>query len=154
MSTHAALVSRSSVSSRSSRNSGQTLIGLLVVIVIGIVLYMALLGRRKGPDGEERPSIATSSIDRGEGVALGSNIAQIQQFIVMYKGENDGKVPASLDELKSASKFPAEMFINPVDKKPLVYDPASGAIGVAPNSSVGVPGTPKIPIPGGGTLAN
>ncbi len=150
MSTHVSLVS----SSQRSRRGGQTLIGLLVVIVIGIVLYMALLGPRKGKDGEERPSITSASIDRGQGVALGSNIGQIQQFIGIYKSENDGKVPASLDELKSASKFPAEMFVNPVDNKPLVYDPATGSIGVAPDSSVGVPGTPKIPIPGGGTLAN
>lgn len=151
MSTHVPIVSRS------SRRSGQTLIGLLVVIAIGLVLYMALLGRRKGPDGEERPSIAKSSIDRGQEVALGSNIGQIQQFIGMYKGDNDGKVPASLDELKSASHFPPEMFVNPVDNKPLVYDPATGQIsaqpGTAPGSS-GSPGMPKIPIPGGGTLGN
>lgn len=138
----------------SSRRSGQTLIGLLVVVVIAIALYMSFLGPRKGRDGEERPSIATASIDRAQGVNTGSNIGQIQDFITLYRGDHDGQAPASLDELKSASHFPPEMFINSVDNKPLVYDPATGQIGVAPGSSVGVPGTPKLPIPGGGTLGN
>ncbi|HVF10847.1 MAG TPA: hypothetical protein VNA16_08595, partial [Abditibacteriaceae bacterium] len=83
-------------------------------------------------DGEVRPSIAKQSIDRSQEVALESNLGQIQQVISMYKSDNDGKPPASLDELKKTSKFPAEMFINPVDKQPLDYDAATGTMIVKP----------------------
>jgi type II secretory pathway pseudopilin PulG len=117
-----------------SRRGGQTLIGLLVVVAIIMAaagFYLSAKG--KNPDGSTSSHTALRrSVDLAQEVALQSNLQQIQMFIGMYKGDNDGKVPASLEELKKSSKFPAEMFINPVDKKPLGYDPATGQMIVTP----------------------
>ena len=117
---------------KTERRRGQTMIALMITVLILIGLYMAFLGSRQGDDGELRPSVAKQSIDRGQEVVLENNLSQIQQIISMYKSDNGGKPPASLDELKTYSKFPAEMFINPVDKKPLGYDPATGTMIVTP----------------------
>ncbi len=149
---------------QSTRRSGQTLIGLLVVVVIAIVLYLMFLGPRRGKDGEMRPSIAKQSINKAEiDVAMTSNISQINQAIMMYKADN-GKPPASLDELKSsayARGFPAEMWINPVTKQPLVYDPQTGQVlsppaPAAPGAPAGVApaSRPAIPAPGGNIPAD
>ena len=114
---------------RSARRRGQAaLIGLLAVVVISILLYMMFLGPRTSPDGESRPSIAKESINRGSETELNSNLGQIRTFISMYRSDSEGKAPESMEELKRASKFPDSMFINPLDGKPLVYDPATGTI--------------------------
>jgi len=111
------------------RRHGQSLIGLLVVVVLLIGLYLMFLGPRRDNDGEVRPSVAKQSIDRSQEVVVQSNLTQIRQGIQMYKEANDDKVPASLEELKSHLKdYPAEMWINPVDKRPLQYDPQTGRI--------------------------
>lgn len=143
--THHAAEQQLRAATRAARRAGQTLIGLLVVVVIMIGLYLTFLGPRRGKDGEHRPSVARQSIDRGKEVELNSNIAQIQQVVGMYKTDNDGKVPASLDELKSYAKFPNEMFVNPVDKKPLVYDPSSGVIAPQPEAGAAPPVAPTAP---------
>lgn len=92
------------------------------------------------------PTVLKQSVDRAQEVALDSNISQINQVIGMYRNDNEGKTPASLDELKTYSKFPAEMFVNPVDKKPLLYDPATGKISVQPyDRGIGLPVQPKLP---------
>lgn len=118
----------------STRRSGQTLIGLIVVVAIIIAvagIYLSAKGRN--PDGSESTKTALrQSIDRSQEVALQSNLGQIEQIIGMYRSDNDGKPPASFDELKSYAKFPAEMWINPVDKQPLDYDPATGMMIVPP----------------------
>lgn len=119
---------------QSARRRGQTLIGLLVTVAIIVaVAGFYLSAKGKNPDGSQSSHTALRrSIDLAQEVALQNNLNQIQMFIGMYKGDNEGKVPASLEELKSAAKFPAEMWINPVDKKPLGYDPATGKMIVTP----------------------
>ena len=119
---------------RSTRRRGQSLIGLIVVVAIIIGLAGIYLSQKgKNPDGSESTKTALGrSVDLAKEVELSSNIGQIQQIIAMYKGDNEGKPPASLDELKSYAKFPGEMWINPVDEKPLGYDPATGNIIVEP----------------------
>jgi type II secretory pathway pseudopilin PulG len=118
---------------RSKRN-GQALIGLLVVVAIIVAtagIYLSAKG--KNPDGSTSTHTALRrSIDLAQEVVLQSNLQQIQMGIGMYKQDNEGKVPASLDDLKKALHYPAEMWINPVDKKPLGYDPTTGRIIVTP----------------------
>ena len=135
---------------RVARRRGQAqIIGLLVVVVIGIAIYLMFLGPRTGADGESRGSIAESSIDMAKEIELESNISQIQQMLGMYRGDNEGRVPANIDELKTALKLPSEMFVNPIDNKPLLYDAATGTVspqpypgmkpraaGAAPNSAL------------------
>ena len=82
------------------------------------------------PEPEHQTSIPKQAIDRGQEVALESNLSQIRQYIAMYKSDNEGRVPASMEELQKGSKFPREMFTNPVDGKPLTYDAATGTIDV------------------------
>lgn len=128
--------------------TGQTLIGLLVVVAIGLVLMVYYLGPTKDKDGNQQPSVAKRAIDRSQEVALNSNISQINQFIFMYKNDNNGQVPASMEELKSASKFPADMFINPVDQQPLNYDPTTGRVWATPYEGQGELGRMKPQMPG------
>lgn len=119
---------------RKGRRHGQTLIGLIVVMAIIIAaagIYLSAKG--KNPDGSTSSHTALRrSLDLAQEVALQSNLGQIQQLIAMHKQDNEGKPPASLEELKRYAKFPAEMWINPVDQKPLGYDPATGLMIVTP----------------------
>ncbi len=110
------------------KRRGQSLVGVLVSVFLMIGLAVFFLMPRGGNDGTPQKSTIKRSMDMAEGTALTSNISQIQQGISMYKSDNDGKAPASLDELKRYLKYPPEMWENPLDKKPLVYDPASGTI--------------------------
>ena len=128
--------------------SGQALIGLLAVAAILIILSLYYLGPHTDQNGQVHPGISKRAIDMSQEVALNSNISQINQFIFMYKNDNNGQVPASMDELKTASKFPAEMFINPVDQKPLNYDPKTGRVWPTPYQGEGALGRARPQMPG------
>lgn len=127
---------------------GQTLIGLLIVVAIGIAMMAYFLAPTKDKNGNEHHGPAKRAIDMSQEVALNSNINQINQFIFMYKNDNDGQVPTSMDELKTSSKFPAEMFINPVDQKPLNYDPKTGRVWATPYQDEGKLGRMQPQMPG------
>ncbi len=130
--------------SRMHRRRGQSLIGLLVVMLILIGLYMLFLGKRKGENGETKVSVLKQSMNKGEDVATSSNIAQIQQAVEMYKNDNDGKPPASLDELKNSSYgkgYPSEMWFDAVSKQPLQYNPQTGRVSSPTGGLKGVPGS-------------
>ena len=124
------------------RRSGQSLVGVLisVFILIGLAAFF-LMPRGNKEDGTRQPGTLKRSINMASEVELNSNISQIQQMIGMYKSDNEGKPPASLEELKRYAKFPDEMFINPLDKKPLIYDPTTGII-CAEGPGCPAPGTP------------
>lgn len=113
---------------------GQALIGVLVSVCLIIAvagIYLSTKG--KNPDGSTSThTVLRRSIDLAQEVALQSNLNQIQQLITLYKQDNEGKVPASYDELKKYAKFPSEMWINPVDEKPLDYNPQTGLMIVQP----------------------
>lgn len=130
--------------SRLHRRRGQSLIGLLVVMLILIGLYMLFLGKRKGENGETKVSVLKQSMNKGEDVETSSNIAQIQQAVEMYKNDNDGKPPSSLDELKNSSYgrgYPAEMWVDSVSKQPLQYNPQTGRVSSPTGGLKGVPGS-------------
>lgn len=130
--------------SRHSRRSGQSMIGLLIVMLIAIGIYMLYLGQRKGENGETKSSVLKQSMDKGSDVNTTSNIMQIQQAVEMYKNDNDGKVPASLDELKNSSYgkgYPAEMWYDSVSKQPLNYDPQTGRVSSPTGGLKGAPGS-------------
>ena len=105
--------------------AGQSTIGLLVSVFLIIGAVAFFFAPRKG---EEKTAIKRS-MDMAEGVGGVSYLSQIQTGIDQIKSDNDGKAPASLDELKKALKeYPPECWINPVDKKPFVYNPETGKI--------------------------
>ena len=105
--------------------AGQSAIGLLVsafLIVAAVAFFFA-------PRGGEKKTTLKRSMDMAENVGGVSYLSQIQQGIDQIKSDNDGKAPASLEELKKALKdYPPECWVNPVDKKPFVYDPVAGKI--------------------------
>ena len=126
------------------RRRGQSLVGLLVVMVIVIGLYMLFLGKRTGENGETKASVLVQSMEKGSDVATTNNIMQIQQAVEMYKNDNDGKPPASLDELKNSAYgkgYPAEMWVDAVSKRPLNYDPQTGRISSPTGGLPGAPGS-------------
>ncbi len=144
---------------RRQRRQGQALIGLLAVVLIGFGIYFLYLGPRQGKDGEKRPGVARQSLDAAHGVEADSNIQQIQTAVEMYKMNNDGKPPASLEALKSSGEgrgIPAEMWVDPISKQPLQYDPSTGKVSppgaTPPGTSPPVvapaaPGQPEITLP-------
>lgn len=120
-----------------SRRGGQALIGLLAVVLILLGLYFLFLGPRRDSSGEARKSVARESIDRAKETGGTNYIGQIQIVIQQYRDDNEGKPPASLEELKRYAKFPDEMWVEPVTKQPLVYDPQTGTISSPPQSILG-----------------
>ena len=139
---------------------GQSLVGVLVVGALLLALGAWFLVPHSSDGDKPQRTVLKRSIDRGESVATGSNISQIQQVIEMYKGDNDGRPPASYDELRGYAKdFPPEMWTDGVSGKPLVYDPntgrisapvgsnanmpAAGAPGAVPGAIPGIPGLDK-----------
>lgn len=133
--------------------SGQSMIGLLVSVFLLIGLVVFLFAPR-GNDGTPQKSTLKRSIEKAEGVGGTSYLGQIQQGIDMYKSDNDGKAPASLEELKRYLKdYPPEMWVNPVDKKPYIYDPGSGTVcqqgpGCPPGDTSAAGGPMVAPAPG------
>lgn len=134
----------STLASLTIRRRGQSMIAILVVVVVALVMALFFLGARRGPEGEIRPSVAKESMNRANDVSLESNLSQIRQIISMYKGDNEGRPPASLDELKRYAKFPAEMWVDPTTNRPLQYDPQTGNIwsDTQPPAGAPAPGAP------------
>lgn len=142
---------------RNSRRNGQSLIGLLIVVVVGIALYMLFLGPRRGTNGETKSSILKKSMDKAEDVNTTNNLLQIQQGINMFKSENE-RFPTSLDEFKASTfgqGYPAEMFVDSVSKRPLNYDAQSGQVSSPTGGLTGAPGSaPRNTNPGGVDLSS
>lgn len=114
---------------RNVKRCGQTLVGVLISVFVMIALAVFFLMPRGGINGAPGKTVLKRSIEKGQGVASISYLSQIRQGITMYKDSNDGKPPASLDELKHYLKdYPPECWVNPVDQKPFLYDPATGTI--------------------------
>ena len=128
---------------RQMRRSGQSLVGLLVVIVIGIAIYMMFLGLRRGSNGERQSSVFKKSLDKAEDVNTTNNLLQIQQGINMFKSENE-RNPTSLDEFKTSTfgqGYPPEMFVDSVSKQPLNYDAQTGQVSSPTGGLPGVAGS-------------
>jgi hypothetical protein len=104
-------------------------VGILVSVLVLIGLAAFFLMGGSGNDGKPQKSTLKRSMDKAEGVGTTSYLSQIQTGINEYKESNDGKPPASLEELKRHLKdYPPEMWVNSVDNKPFLYDPVSGTI--------------------------
>ena len=126
-----------------TRRRGQSLVGLLIVIVIGVAIYMMFLGPRKGNNGERQSSVLKKSMDKAEDVNTTNNLLQIQQGISMFKSENE-RFPTSLDEFRAStygSGYPSEMFVDSVSKQPLNYDATTGQVSSPTGGLPGVAGS-------------
>ena len=113
-----------------SPRRGQSLVGVLVSVflLIGLAAFF-LVGSGGSKDGKHQKTALKRSMDKAESVGTTSYLSQIQTGINEYKESNDGKPPASLEDLKRHLKdYPPEMWVNSVDNKPFLYDPVSGTI--------------------------
>lgn len=105
--------------------SGQTMIGLLVVIVIilGLTLWFMYPSRQAKKGGAPQRSTATQVKDKAEDVVCRNNLRQIRMAIQtdVMSGEPP---PKSLAELH----YPAESLRCPVGGEPYRYDPRTGQV--------------------------
>ena len=136
--------------------NGFGLIEILVVIVVISLLALVLIPRMMGTSKKTDKKHHTP-IERAKDTAGISYISQINQAIMMYKQDNDGKNPPDLKSLKSY-QLTDEMLVDPVTKQPLPYNPVTGTVGeTAPTASGGVPSnaSPRQNVgPGGVSLPN
>jgi len=104
-------------------SEGQTLIGLLAVIVI--ISIMAVVFLKPGGDGRNKgKSMPTQVKERAQGVECKNNLNQLRQAIMMMTQTDEAK-PKSLREI---SGIPESMFSCPVGGQPYQYDPSTGQV--------------------------
>lgn len=129
---------------------------LVVPVAACAVLGIAGCSSSVAPEEEHQPTVLKRAVDRGTDIEVASNINQINQALSMVKSDNDGKAPATLEQAKAAAKVPAEMWIDGVTGKPLVYDPVSGTVhreGAAANTppiAGSLPSNSRLPAGSGG----
>ena len=140
------------------KRAGFGLIEILVVIVIISIMMLILIPRLTG--GGKSGKKHHTPIERAKDTAGISYVSQINQAIMMYKQDNDGKNPPDLKSLKSYGVLD-EMMVDQVTKQPLAYDPATGVVSepANPSAATTAPGSAPAPPrtnvgPGGVSLPN
>lgn len=130
---------------------------LLSCVSLSMCVLMSATGCQAPEEpAEHTPTLLKRAINKGTTTEVTSNINQINQMLMMVKSDNDGKPPATLEEAKRAVKVPAEMWVDDVTGKPLVYDPATGTVhrdGAAANTpptAGSSPGNIQLPAGSGG----
>ena len=127
---------------------GQSLVGVLVGGAVLLAFGAWFLVPHSSSADKPQRTVLKRAVDRGQSVDTASNISQIQQVIEMYKNDNDGRPPASYDELRRYAKdFPAEMWVDGVSGQPLVYDANTGRIMAPAGSNANVPAAGACPEP-------
>jgi competence protein ComGC len=101
---------------------GETMIGLLAVIVIIAILAVVFL--RPGGKGQEKKSMPAQVQQKASGVECQSNLNQVRQMIQMYQTDNEQNPPS----LQALSGLPAGFTQCPVGGEPYWYDPQSGRV--------------------------
>jgi type II secretory pathway pseudopilin PulG len=151
---------------RHPSSAGFGLIEVLVVLVILMILAAIILPRLTGGRDALTGKKNVSPRERAREVVGVEYIGQINQAIAMYRMDNDGRNPPTLFELKRYG-VTNEMLLDPNTRKPLSYDPRTGAVGNSrgvsrgPDSlgggttlpQVGGPGGVTIPQPGAGAAS-
>ena len=124
----------------SKDRSGFGLIEILVVVVIIAILAIILIPRftSGGKDAAGRKVAAPR--ERAKMAAGSAYVAQINQAISMYRMDNEGRNPASLQELKRYG-VSEEMMVDQVTKQPLPYDARTGTLRL-PGNGTGLPQVP------------
>ncbi len=112
---------------RTSQLRGQSIVGVLVVLVIIMALYLFFLRGNTGsgpvgPHGEQ--TIAKAAMNKASGVECMSNLRSIRQAMTMYEQTNEKK-PAALTDL-SQSGIASGMLSCPIVKQPYRY--VNGAV--------------------------
>lgn len=110
------------------RAGGNTLVGLLaVIVIIAILAVVALTGGFGDRKSTRKDGLGTTVPGAARAQALdascSSNLKQIRAKIQMDMATED-QAPASLQDLG----LPAEMLRCPIGKEPYEYDPATGQV--------------------------
>ncbi len=127
--------------------SGFGLIEILVVIVIISILAVILIPRLTGGGKDAVGRKVPAPRERAQQVAGSAYVAQINQAISMYRMDNDGQNPQSLQDLKRYG-VTDEMLVDQVTKQPLPYDPTMGTLrlpGGGSGGGAGGTGLPQVP---------
>jgi competence protein ComGC len=103
-----------------------SLIGLLVVVVIGLVLVLMFMGPQSKPDKDGAHTTVGRSMNMAKETECKSNLTQIRTAITMYRSEHEA-APASLADVQLGTSSP-EFVKCPVGKEAYVYDAAAGTI--------------------------
>ncbi|NCO35245.1 MAG: hypothetical protein AUJ92_08920 [Armatimonadetes bacterium CG2_30_59_28] len=112
-------------SPRALERSGQTLIGILVVLVIMMVGYSIFLGPRKNDKGEVK-SAPKAAMDKSTDLECSTYLGQVRQAISMYGGGTDeNERPASLADLGTSMQSVTKC---PVGGEDYVYDSQTGKV--------------------------
>ncbi|MCE9558273.1 MAG: hypothetical protein K8R88_04920 [Armatimonadetes bacterium] len=91
---------------------------------------LLLVGCDSGLENKRKDQVGNTvvgqALARGKDEKCMSNLHSIRQGIELAKGSDEnGAAPATLEELRG---FPKDMLIDPIDKKPYTYDPATGNV--------------------------
>lgn len=104
-------------------------VGTLIEIVIVAAIIMILVYYFVGRTDKEGKTMPRRAKERAESVVCQTNLNQIRTAITMFRDQNEGQNPGSLDDLRDYGVGPG---INqcPVGKAdyPYVYDPATGTV--------------------------
>jgi hypothetical protein len=113
-----------------------SLIGLLVVVVIGLVFFLMFMGpHSKGllgpqsnkPDKDGAYTVVGKSMNMAKDTECKSNLTQVRSAITMYRGEHDEAVPASLADVQLGTANP-DFLKCPVGKEAYTYDATTGTV--------------------------
>ena len=113
---------------RFPRRRGLGLIEVLVVLVVIALLALVVIPRVTTGGRDETGARRAAPRERARQAQGVSYTQQINLAIQMYRDDNDGKNPPSLADLKPY-KVTEEMIVDPVTRRPLPYDPETGAVG-------------------------
>lgn len=113
-----------------------SLIGLLVAVAIGMVVFYVVLmpklnttSERAQKEGlvtvKKDQTIYGASLDKAKETECSSNLGQIRTMVTSAKAENEsGQPPKSLAEMKGLQSIES----CPVTKQPYSYNPTTGEV--------------------------
>lgn len=113
--------------SRSARGYAMIL-GLLIVVVIGMILYFGFRGW--SPSGPSQPGYIEHTIaarDRAREVAALAQAASLGRSLRMYADQNGGRFPPTLAEGAASGYISADLITIPGTNKKLQYIPGQTA---------------------------
>lgn len=98
---------------------------IVAVIIVAMSAWLASVYLGKSTTGDKGSERVTSPIGRAQNTVCASNLDQLRKSLTLLQnGDEEGKYPASLSELK----FPSEMLSCPDGHEPYQYDPSTGQV--------------------------
>ena len=121
------------MSSDQQSRRGQSLIGMLAVLVIGVLIFVFAYGKSKNTPPPTRPGGPSTTLgqalESGSEVDCKNNLSQIRLAINMRKTAEpeEGASPATLQELSRDGISPSMLQCS-VTRQAYRYDPTTGSV--------------------------